>query len=108
MRASLLPLCPARARAWPIRPVRRIALVLTLTGAATTSRADAEVPSADPAAARAERPTNRDEVSLGATARALRSPGANALTGANLAGMSLGIARDLGHDLGLYRGAGPL
>lgn len=44
---------------------------------------------------------NRDELSLGATARALRSSSANALTGANLAGGSLGVARDVGHDLGV-------
>ena len=122
MRASLLPLCPGPAPAWPIRLAGRIALVLALTGAAAAARADAdapaeapaaaradaEAPAEDPAEARAERPAHHDEVSLGGTARALRSPGANALTGANLAGMSLGIARDLGHDLGLYRDAWPL
>jgi hypothetical protein len=37
--------------------------------------------------------------------RALRSPSANALTGDNLAGASFGIARDLGHDLGVDRGS---
>lgn len=56
---------------------------------------DAGAPAAPAASA------NHTEVSLGATARALRSPSANALTGANLAGGSLGVARDLGHDLGL-------
>jgi hypothetical protein len=45
--------------------------------------------------------THHDEISLGGTARALRSPSANALTGANLAGMTLGVARNLGHDLGI-------
>jgi hypothetical protein len=43
----------------------------------------------------------RDEVSLGAAARALRSPSANAVTDDDLAGMSIGLARDLGHDLGV-------
>jgi len=52
-------------------------------------------------AARAD--SNRDEVWLGGSARALRSASANALTGANLAGTSLGVARDLGlgDDTGL-------
>src|SRR5215468_10537916 len=87
-------------------PIPRIATplaALTLVTAAPIARADADADAlADaPAAARAELATHHDEVSLGATARALRSPSANALTGANLAGMSLGIARDLGHDLGI-------
>src|SRR5215468_386200 len=87
-------------------PIPRIATplaALTLVTAAPIARADADADAlADaPAAARAELATHHDEVSLGATARALRSPSANALTGANLAGMSLGIARDLGHDLGV-------
>jgi hypothetical protein len=42
---------------------------------------------------------NNDEVSFGGTTRALRSPSANALTDANLGGVSLGYARDLGFDL---------
>lgn len=46
-------------------------------------------------------PTNHTEISLGAAARALRSSSANALTGANLAGASFGLARDVGHDLGI-------
>jgi hypothetical protein len=45
--------------------------------------------------------SNHTEISVGAAARALRSPSANALTGANLAGGAFGLARDLGHDLGL-------
>jgi hypothetical protein len=106
MRDPRSPLCPPRARALPTRRVGRIALALALTGAATAARADA--PTDAPAAARADSATHHDEVSLGGTARALRSPGANALTGANLAGMSLGIARDLGHDLGLHRDSWPL
>lgn len=89
----------------------RIAFPLVATALAaapTAARADADPPADAPPVARAEIAAHHGEVSLGATARALRSPGANALTGANLAGMSLGIARDLGHDLGLYRDAGPL
>jgi hypothetical protein len=86
-------------------PIPRIAAplaALTLAAAASTARADTDADAPDaPAAPRAELATHHDEVSLGATARALRSPSANALTGANLAGVSLGIARDLGHDLGV-------
>jgi hypothetical protein len=41
------------------------------------------------------------EVTLGATGRALRSSSANAVTGADLTGGALGVARDLGDDLGL-------
>jgi hypothetical protein len=96
---------PLRSPAAPtLRALRlgRIALALALTAASTAARADAPE---DAPAARAEPATRHDEVSLGATARALRSPSANALTGANLAGLSLGIARDLGHDLGVDRGA---
>ena len=40
--------------------------------------------------------TNHDELWLGGGTRALRTPSANALTGNNLAGASLGYARDLG------------
>lgn len=54
---------------------------------------------ATPATARAD--ANNDEIWIGGMARALRSSSANALTGANLAGGSLGIARDVGRDLGL-------
>ena len=39
---------------------------------------------------------NNDEVWLGGTSRALRAPSANALTAADLAGTSIGYARDLG------------
>jgi hypothetical protein len=97
---------PLRAPAAPTssaRRVGRIALALALTAAPTAVRADADVdrPTDVPATARAELATHHDEVSFGTTARALRSPSANALTGANLGGVSLGIARDLGHDLGV-------
>jgi hypothetical protein len=40
--------------------------------------------------------TNRNELSFGGQARALRSSSANAVTGDNLAGVSIGAARDLG------------
>jgi hypothetical protein len=87
-------------------PTPRIAALLaalTIAAAASPVRADAD------AAGDADVPTeprpalagHRDEVSLGAAARALRSSSANALTGANLAGAAVGIARDLGHDLGV-------
>ncbi|HEX2689427.1 MAG TPA: hypothetical protein VHN14_22555 [Kofleriaceae bacterium] len=48
------------------------------------------------ATATAHADTNRDELWIGGAARALRSSSANALTGDNLAGTSLGYARDLG------------
>ena len=102
MRDLRLPLCPPGTRALPTHGVGCIALALALTATSTAARADADAPGDEPAP-RAELATHRDEVSLGATARALRSPSANALTGANLAGVSLGIARDLGHDLGVDR-----
>lgn len=47
---------------------------------------------------------NRQELWIGGSARALRSPSANALTDSNLGGTSLGYARDLG--LGLVPGGG--
>jgi hypothetical protein len=40
--------------------------------------------------------SHNDEVWLGGTSRALRTPSANALTAANLVGASVGYARDLG------------
>ena len=76
----------------------------TATLPVPAARADADAPEEAPAA-RAELATHHDEISLGATARALRSSSANTLTGGNLAGASLGIARDLGHDLGVDRGS---
>ena len=103
MRDPRFPPCPPGARALPTRRVRCIALALALT-ASTAARADTDAPGDEPAA-RAEIATHHDEVSLGGTARALRSPSANALTGANLSGMSLGLARDLGHDLGVDHGS---
>src|SRR4051812_3181723 len=86
-------------------PIPRIAsalAALAVTTAASPVRADADADGADapPAEPRPEIPSRRDEVSLGLAARALRSPSANALTGANLAGGTVGIARDLGRDLG--------
>ena len=42
---------------------------------------------------------NRHELWIGGSARALRSPSANALTDRNLGGASLGVARDLGISL---------
>jgi len=45
--------------------------------------------------------TNHTEIAVGAAARALRSSSANALTGGNLGGGAFGVARDVGHDLGL-------
>ena len=59
----------------------RIATTLTLYAAAATAA------HADP---------GRDELSLGGNARALRSPSANAVTGDNLSGLSIGAARALG------------
>ena len=47
---------------------------------------------------------NRHELWIGGSARALRSPSANALTDSNLGGTSLGYARDLG--IGLVPGSG--
>src|SRR5215468_449616 len=74
-----------------------ICLALGAAAVAAPARADTDRGADPPETVRA----NRDEVSLGATARALRSSSANALTGANLSGGSLGIARDLGHDVGI-------
>jgi len=68
-------------------------LPLGLT-AATPSRADAD-PSVS-ASTSASADTNRDELWFGGDFRALRSSSANALTDANLAGVSFGYARDLG------------
>lgn len=99
MRDVLPPLRRHGARALPTRLVACIAQALVVTGAAGAVRADTDAP-ADAPPTRTEIASHHDEVWLGATARALRSPSANALTGANLAGASLGIARDLGHDLG--------
>jgi hypothetical protein len=48
------------------------------------------------------------EVSLGASARALRSPSANALTDRDLGGVALGVAREIGRDLGIDAGPGAL
>lgn len=104
MRDLCLPLCPPRAGTLPKRRVGRIALALALTAASPAARADTDAPGDEPAT-RAEVAAHHDEVSLGATARALRSPSANALTGANLDGVSLGVARDLGHDLGIDHGS---
>lgn len=86
----LTPMTPGtlRARDPLARRARRLAAAAAL----------AAVASAAPAA-RAD--THRDEISIGGAARALRSASANALTGANLAGGSLGLARDLGRDLGV-------
>jgi hypothetical protein len=57
-------------------------LLTAATAAAATTTAHAD--------------TNRDELWFGGGTRALRSPSANALTDDNLAGASLGYARDLG------------
>jgi hypothetical protein len=73
---------------------------LAVATAASPVRADTDPDADAPADPRPALAAHHDEVSLGGAARALRSPGANALTGANLAGASVGIARDLGHDLG--------
>jgi hypothetical protein len=51
------------------------------------------------ATATAHADTNHDELWLGGGTRALRTPSANALTAENLAGGSLGYARDLGVEL---------
>jgi hypothetical protein len=85
-------------------PTPRIACLLAalaVAAAAAPVRADPD-PDPDPDAPADPRPAlaaHHDEISLGGAARALRSPGANALTGANLAGASVGIARDLGASL---------
>jgi hypothetical protein len=50
-------------------------------------------------AAPAHAEANRHELWIGGSARALRSPSANALTDRNLGGASLGVARDLGVSL---------
>src|SRR5215510_6575447 len=73
----------------------RIPAILTLCAAAATAA------HADP---------NRNELSLGGNIRALRSSSANALTGDNLSGVSIGAARDLGlsplPDVSLWAEAG--
>jgi hypothetical protein len=58
--------------------------------------AAAAVAAATTIAATAHADTNRNELSLGGNARALRSSSANAVTGDNLSGASIGAARDLG------------
>ncbi|HEX3762248.1 MAG TPA: hypothetical protein VHW23_26285 [Kofleriaceae bacterium] len=73
-----------------------VALPLAALAAAPVARADTDTADADDARIA----SHHDEVSFGGAARALRSPSANALTAANLAGVSVGLARDLGHDLG--------
>jgi len=87
------------ASATPSGSAMRAALAVAIAAitAAAPAHADTDSDAVPPETARA----NRDELSLGATMRALRSSSANALTGANLAGGSLGLARDIGHDLGL-------
>lgn len=72
-------------------------IAIAAVTAAAPAHAETDSGAAPPETARA----NRDEFSLGATMRALRSSSANALTGANLDGGSLGLARDIGHDLGI-------
>jgi len=77
---------------------------LTLATAALpipAARADTDEPADAPAAPGTGIAAHHDEVSLGGTARALRSSSANALTGTDLAGVTLGVARNLGHDLGV-------
>lgn len=79
--------------------VFRIAIpvaALAVAGAAPVARADSDAGTG----ANAELATRHDEISLGGAARALRSPSANALTASDLAGGSIGVARDLSHDLG--------
>jgi hypothetical protein len=82
-------------------------LPLWLT-AATPSRAHADTSVSASTSASAD--TNRDELWFGGGGRALRSPSANALTDANLAGVSFGYARDLGitvlPDLAVWAEAG--
>jgi hypothetical protein len=73
---------------------------LAVAAAAPAVRADSDADSDADASLGAERASHHDEISLGFAARALRSPSANALTGSNLAGGSIGVARDLSHDLG--------
>jgi len=53
------------------------------------------VAAAATAAAAGHADTNRNELSFGGNARALRTSSANAVTGDNLAGLSIGAARDL-------------
>ena len=67
-------------------PIAPIALLL-MTAAAAPARAEG----------------NRHELWIGGSARALRSPSANALTDSNLGGTSLGYAHDLG--IGLVPGS---
>lgn len=64
-------------------------------------------------AAAPARADTANELSIGGTARALRSPSANAVTGDNLAGLTLGAAHDIGSlgialpgDLHLWAEAG--
>jgi hypothetical protein len=97
MRDPHSPLRSPGAGTWLTRRVGRIALALALTAAPTAARADADAPTDAPA----EIAAHHDEVSIGGTTRALRSPSANALTGANLAGVTLSAARNLGHDLAI-------
>lgn len=76
-----------------MRALMALVLITAATGA-TAARAD----------------TNHDELWLGGGSRALRSSSANALTDANLAGTTLGYARDLGlaivPDLAVWAEAG--
>jgi hypothetical protein len=79
-----------------MRQLTALVLSLIASALATTARADTS-----------------SELSIGGTARALRSSSANALTGDNLAGVALGAARDLGllaggpvPDLSLWAEAG--
>jgi hypothetical protein len=84
------------APAAPPAPLRAtaIAAALALATVAAPAHVHAE---ADTGASPPElAPANHTEISVGGAARALRSPSANALTGANLAGGSFGVARDLG------------
>jgi hypothetical protein len=69
-----------------MRPASRAVSRIALAAAAAATAA----------AAGAHADTNRNELSLGGTARALRSSSANAITPDNLAGVSLGAAHDLG------------
>jgi hypothetical protein len=62
----------------------------TLTFVAAAVAATAAAAHADP---------NRNELSIGGNARALRSASADAVTGGNLSGVSIGAARDLGLPL---------
>jgi hypothetical protein len=107
MRDLLSPLRLPRPRTSLARRTGRMALVLVLA-VAPAARADADADADAPGDRPAEIAAHRDEVSIGATARALRSPSANALTGGNLTGLSLGVARELGRDLGVHLGSWPL